>query len=266
MIGVFDSGVGGLTAVSAFDRLMPQCDIVYFGDTARVPYGTKSKAVIEKYAFQDCRFLLSEGVKAILAACGTVSSNCLNELKEALEVPVTGVVEPAAKKAYETASRSNRTIAVLGTSATVRSGAYEREIRKYGDFTKIISVACPLFVSLVENGRVGADDAIANIAVREYLASIIPLSPSAVILGCTHYPLLSEVIAKYLPESELINASEEAVKSLCSLVGEDDVVCGRSGARRFYVSDDPEGFAESGRAFLGHDISDRVNYVNIEEF
>ena len=190
------------------------------------------------------------------------------KVKKAIRVikVIPALLEPAAKKAYETASRSNRTIAVLGTSATVRSGAYEREICKYGDFTKIISVACPLFVSLVENGRVGADDAIANIAVREYLAPIIPLSPSAVILGCTHYPLLSEVIAKYLPESELINASEEAVKSLCSLVGEDDVVCGRSGARRFYVSDDPEGFAESGRAFLGHDISDRVNYVNIEEF
>ena len=266
MIGVFDSGVGGLTAVSAFDRLMPECDIVYFGDTARVPYGTKSKAVIEKYAFQDCRFLLSEGVKAILAACGTVSSNCLSELKNALDVPVAGVVEPAAKKAYYTAAGANRTVAVLGTSATVRSGAYEREIRKYGDGTEIISIACPLFVSLVENGRVADDDEIANIAVREYLEPIIPLSPSAVILGCTHYPLLSRIIAKYLPESELINASEEAVRSLDEMIGGDAGICGSGALRRFYVSDDPAGFAESGKAFLGRDISDRVNYVNIEEF
>ena len=266
MIGVFDSGVGGLTAVRAFDRIMPECDIIYFGDTARVPYGTKSKAVIEKYAFQDCRFLISKGVKALLAACGTVSSNCLPELARELGIPVTGVVSPAAKKAYETACAGNRTVAVLGTAATVRSGAFEREIRSYGDDIKIVSRACPLFVSLVENGKYAPDDPMANLAVKEYLEQVIPLSPAAVILGCTHYPLLAEVIAKYLPESTLINASEEAVRSLCGLTRGDGSVCG-SGARRvFYVSDDPEGFAQSGKAFLGQDISDKVNYVNIEEY
>lgn len=266
MIGVFDSGIGGLTAVNAFDRIMPECDIIYFGDTARVPYGTKSKAVIEKYAFQDCRFLLSKGVKAILAACGTVSSNCLPELKASLDVPVTGVVEPAARKAYEIAAKGNRTVAVLGTAATVRSGAFAREVRKYGENVKIISAACPLFVSLVENGRVGPDDELANIAVREYLESIIPLSPAAVILGCTHYPLLAPVIAKYLPESELINTSEEAVRSLCGLIGGDTDICGKSSKREFYVSDDPESFAQNGKAFLGPENIHYVNYINIEEY
>ena len=266
MIGVFDSGVGGLTAVNAFDKIKPECDIIYFGDTARVPYGTKSKAVIEKYAFEDCRFLLSKGVKAILAACGTVSSNCLPELKSALGVPVTGVVEPAAEKAYSIAVSGNRTVAVLGTAATVRSGAFEREVRKYGADIKIVSVACPLFVSLVENGRVSPDDPIANIAVSEYLETVIPLSPAAVILGCTHYPLLSGVIAKYLPTSVLINTSEEAVNALCGMTGGDSDICGSSRKREFYVSDDPEGFAQNGKAFLGQDISDRIDQIDIEDF
>ncbi|MGI6716471.1 MAG: glutamate racemase [Eubacteriales bacterium] len=265
MIGVFDSGIGGLTAVKALIDLMPDCDIVYFGDTARVPYGTKSKEVIDRYALQDCRFLISQNVNAILVACGSVSSNSLPVLNNTFDLPIVGVVEAASKRAYECAVEGNGVIAVLGTSATIKSGAYEKEIKKYGSNVKIISRACPLLVPLVENGRTSVDDSLANIAVAEYLEDIIPKKPSAVILGCTHYPLLERIISLFLPDSELINSSYEAAEHLCYLIDEKGINPGNGGKRIFYVSDDPESFSKNAKAFLGKDISDRVFKTDIEQ-
>ncbi|MDD4124551.1 MAG: glutamate racemase [Eubacteriales bacterium] len=264
MIGVFDSGIGGLTAVKALEKAIPDCDIIYFGDTARVPYGTRSREVIDRYALQDCRFLISRNVNAILVACGTVSSNSLPLLKNSFDVPIVGVVEAASRRAYETASAGNGVVAVLGTSATVKSGAYEKEILKYGGDVKIISRACPLLVPLVENGRVSPGDKLASIAVGEYLEDIIPQKPAAVILGCTHYPLLTELFSELLPHSCLINSAEEAANSLCVLIKQKRLDAGNGGNRTFYVTDDPQFFARNGRAYLGKDISDRVFKINIE--
>lgn len=264
MIGVFDSGVGGLTAVKALSRLKPGWDITYLGDTARVPYGTRSREVIDRYALQACRFLISKEVDAILVACGTVSSNSLPVLRQNFELPITGVVEGASKKAYENAMAGNGIIAVLGTAATIKSGAYEKEIKKYGGNVRIISRTCPLLVPLVENGRTGVDDSLSNIAIAEYLADIIPKKPAAVILGCTHYPLLSGIFSLFLPESLLINSAEEAAVSLCGLLEKRHIDVGSSGKSVFYVTDDPSGFSKNGKAFLGKDISDRVYQISID--
>lgn len=265
MIGIFDSGLGGLTALSELDRLMPSSDILYFGDTARIPYGSKSHTVIDKFALQDCRFLISKNVSAILTACGTVSSNSLPLLKKTFELPIIGVVDAAAKKAFEIASNGNGRIAVLGTSATVKSGTFERAILAEGK-ADITSRACPLFVPLAENGRTEEDDQVASIVVKEYLEDIIPLKPSAVILGCTHYPLLSKIIAKYLPSSKLISSSAEAAYSVYSEVQIGRIDPGNNGYRHYYVSDDAEGFAIKGKAFLKKDISQTVTQINIEDY
>lgn len=261
MIGIFDSGVGGLTAVKAFDTLFPDCDIVYFGDTARIPYGTKSRDVINRYALQDCRFLLTKNVDSILVACGTVSSNSLSLLKETFDLPIEGVVEAASRKAYETAVAGNGKIAILGTSATVKSGAFEKAILSHGTDVTITSRACPLFVPLVENGRFRRGDALSTIAAKEYLEDIIPEKPASLILGCTHYPLLAPVLSELLPETKLISSSEEAARSLCA-----GGIKGGSGNRSFFVSDDPEGFASLGKSFLGESIENKVAQINIEEY
>ncbi len=261
MIGIFDSGVGGLTAVKAFDSFLPECDIVYFGDTARIPYGTKSRDVINRYALQDCRFLLTKNVDSILVACGTVSSNSLSLLKETFDLPIEGVVDAASRKAYETAVSGNGKIAILGTSATVKSGAFEKSILSYGKDVEIKSRACPLFVPLVENFRVKPDDVLAVTAAKEYLEDIIPEKPASLILGCTHYPLLAPILSELLPETTLISSSEEAAKALC----EKGIKPGKN-QRSFFVSDDPEGFASLGKAFLGENIASKVSYINIEEF
>lgn len=268
MIGVFDSGIGGLTAVKALESFCPERDIVYFGDTARVPYGVRTKETIEKYALQDCEFLLSLGVNYILVACGTVSSNALDVLRGKFSLPIFGVVEGAAEKAREAALAGNGIAAVLGTKATVESLAFEKEIAAKGGGVTVVAQACPLLVPLVENGRTSAGDRLANIAVGEYLSDIIPLNPAAVILGCTHYPLLFEVFTKFLPDSLLINASEEAARKLCGFISKNEKSFARegkkAGKRSFYVSDDPASFAKNAFAFLGRDISKHVTKVNID--
>ncbi|MBO4452959.1 MAG: glutamate racemase, partial [Clostridia bacterium] len=189
-IGIFDSGLGGLTALAELNRLMPDEKIIYFGDNARIPYGTKSVEVIKKFALQDTRFLLSRGVKAILVACGTVSSNCLPEVRAEAGIPVIGVIEPASVKAAAIAGKDG-CVAVLGTGATVKSGAYERELESLG-VRKIVSKACPMFVPLVENGY--ADSDAARLIAHDYLDGLAKEKPDCVILGCTHYPILKKVI------------------------------------------------------------------------
>lgn len=264
-IGVFDSGLGGLTALGALRRLMPNEDIIYFGDSARIPYGTKSPTVIQKFALQDTRFLTSLGVKAILIACGTVSSNCLDEVQEVAGVPVVGVIGETARQAAEIAKKGKNRVAVLGTSATVNSGAFEKELRKNG-VDDIISQACPMFVPLVENWHPTVDDVATNTIVSEYIAPIAQKSPDAVILGCTHYPLLADVIAKYLPETKLISSGEAAAFGIKTLLTENGLLNDIGGKTEFYTSGGEKLFSQNASRFLGEDIPVSAKHIDIENY
>ncbi len=264
-IGVFDSGLGGLTALSELTRLMPNEDIVYFGDSARIPYGTKSPDVIRKFALQDTRFLLSRNVKAILVACGTVSSNCLDEVKALAGVPVVGVIASAAAKAAETAKNGNGRVGILGTSATINSKAFEAELLKNG-ISDITATACPMFVPLVENWCPSEDDIATNAIVSSYLSELAAKKPAAVILGCTHYPLLSDVISKYLPESVLISSGAEAAAGLKALLTEQDMLNENGGVTEFYTSGGGALFSENAHKFLKNDIRVDARHIDIETY
>ena len=204
-IGVFDSGLGGLTAVRELCRLLPEEDIVYFGDTGRVPYGSRSRETIVKYAQQDVAFLRTFDLKAIVIACGTVSTTALDVLAAENPMPVLGVVAPAAEAAAR-ATRNGK-IGLIGTQATIRSGAYERLIHGENAGARMLSQACPLFVPLVENGRFRPGDVVIETVAAEYLAPLREAGVDTLVLGCTHYPLLEEIIGAYMgPAVRLISA------------------------------------------------------------
>ena len=210
---VFDSGLGGLTTVRELMRLLPGEDIVYFGDTGRVPYGSRSKETIRKYARQDVAFLRTFDLKAIVIACGTVSTTALDLLAAENPIPVMGVVEPAARAAAR-ATRSDA-IGLIGTQATIRSGAYERYISALHPGARILSKACPLFVPLVENGRFHRGDIVIETVVEEYLSPMKEAGVDTLVLGCTHYPLLEEVISADMgPDVTLINAGAEGAREV----------------------------------------------------
>ena len=265
MIGIFDSGLGGLTAVAELRKALPAADYIYFGDTARIPYGTRSVETIRSYALQDCRFLMSMGVTSILAACGTVSTNALETLRASFNVPIVGVVEGAAKKAASIAKNGSGKVLVLGTPATIKSGAFEKALNKNG-CTDVISVACPMFVPLAENGYTSVNHIPALEIAREYLAPVADTCPDAVILGCTHYPLLSEVISHFLPHSVLVSSGAEAVselKDMLILSSRSDIHGGGKG--KYYVSDGPESFTKSAHSFLHAPVSD-VTVIDINSY
>jgi len=256
LIGIFDSGLGGLTAVKQIHRLMPGEDLIYFGDTGRVPYGTRSRQTIIQYAKQDVAFLNSMGVDAILVACGTVSTTALSILQKESKIPVIGVVEPACRAAA--AHTQSGSVAVIGTVATIRSGAFPNMLKNMCPSLQVYEQACPLFVPLVENGVIDRDDPIARLAVERYLMRFKGSGVDTMILGCTHYPLLAEVIADILPGIRLINTGYEAAKALC-----EGRVAEGTGTTRYFVSDDPEMFIASASRFLGEDVKGQVEYVDI---
>lgn len=262
-IGVFDSGLGGLTALAELHRLMPDEDIIYFGDSARIPYGTKSPSVIKKFALQDARFLVSKGVKAILVACGTVSSNCLDDISAETGLPVIGVIEAAAKAAADIAKNANGTVAVLGTSATIKSGAFERALKNSG-ISDIIPCACPMFVPLVENWHPDADDGVTNAVISEYLSPVARLKPDSAILGCTHYPLLADAIKNHLPETALISSGAEAAKALKAKIESLGIANKNGGLIEYYTSDDANLFASNARKFLKDGLDGKAKHIDIE--
>ena len=253
MIGIFDSGLGGLTALKEARLLFPKEDLVYFGDTGRVPYGTRSEETIRAYALQDLRFLTSFPIRAAVVACGTVSTTSLPALREAFGLPIFGVVEGAAIAAAR--ATKNRRVAVIGTAATVRSGAFPTAIRQaYGALTGekdgvgIISSACPLFVPLVENGFIEKDDPITALTCERYLADIRAFGADTLILGCTHYPIIADAISKTLPGVTLINTGREAARLVREKL---PPVPEERGEVRFFVSDRTESFASVASVFLG---------------
>lgn len=261
MLGVFDSGLGGLSAVKELTDCLPNEDIVYFGDTGRVPYGTRSKNTILKYAAQDIHFLMQFNPKAILVACGTVTSVALPFLKEQSPVPVVGVVDAAVRSALR--QTKNGKIAVLGTPATIRSGSYQQGLKVGG--AEVIATACPLFVPLVENGHLN-DDIVAA-TVRCYLKDAVAFGADTIVLGCTHYPLLGQAIASYVGEDvTLINAAAEGAGQLKQLLIKEQLLSADGGRQMFYVSDSTERFAETAKIFLQRDIEEAVKQIDIETY
>ncbi len=260
MLGVFDSGLGGLSSIKEIARCLPNEDIVYFGDTGRVPYGTRSAEIITKYALQDARFLMQFSPRAILVACGTVTSVALDTLQENFNIPILGVVDAAVDAAL--AATKNQKIAVLGTQATIHSGSYAKKLKEKCDTVEVIAIPCPLFVPLVENGHIDASDPIVKATVAHYLQAAIDFGADTVILGCTHYPLLKGAIGEFIgQEVKLINAAAEAVQALKKVLGE--MGAEESGKQRFFVSDSPDGFAKTARIFLKKDIKKAVEKIDI---
>ena len=259
MIGIFDSGLGGLTAVKEIKKLTGD-ELVYFGDTGRVPYGGRSSATITKYAEQDAAFLLDKNVDAIVVACGTVSTTALAHLKDITPVPVIGVVEPSAEAAVK--ATKNGKIAVIGTAATIRSGAFTKAIKEIDENIEVITQACPLFVPLVEAGFVSEDCEITRLTVEHYLKPILESGADTLILGCTHYPIIANTIANALPGVTLISSGAEAAKKAVELLGAKPGDAKTS----YFVSDDPKMFVSSASLFLGEEIEGSVTKIDIDKY
>jgi len=265
-IGVFDSGLGGLTVMKQLIRQMPEEDIIYFGDTGRVPYGTKSTRTIQKYAEQDVRFLLSKQVKMIIAACGTVSS-VVPDLGDSLEIPYTGVVEHAARRAAQL-TRTEK-IGVLGTPATIRSNSYPRALLALNPKLEVFQTDCPLFVPLVENDMFSAGDPIPALVAERYLAPILSSGVDTIILGCTHYPLLAPVISRLTGDKvRLVDAGEETAVYARRVLSESSGLNPERerGQYSFYVSDEIDNFVQIATLFLGMDVGASVEKIAIETY
>ncbi len=248
-IGVFDSGIGGLTVVRRLLDILPHENIVYFGDTARVPYGNKSAEVVREYAVQDARFLLSKGVKIIVIACNTASAVAMDVVRARATVPTIGVIEPTAAEALRI-SRSKE-IGVIGTLSTINSSAYASALTSVDAGTKVVTQACPLFVPLAEEGLF--DHPATDLIAKEYLSGFVG-KVDVMILGCTHYPLLRRAISSALNgEVGLVDAGEATAKSVQSLLSKNGMLNRQKGRPllEFYVSDFPQKFNEIAERFLG---------------
>jgi glutamate racemase len=258
-IGIFDSGVGGLTVYKALHERLPNERFVYLGDTARVPYGTKSLATVERYAVENSKFLEAHGIKLLVVACNTASALALPAIRKAIKVPVIGVIEPGSRAAVEIAQDKN--IGVIATEATVQSHAYAKAIAAMGASGEVIERACPLFVSLAEEGW--ADSDVARTVAREYLHDFNKMPPVALVLGCTHYPILRDVISDTVGrEVELIDSGAATARDVESLLESSDLThedaLGLYQERQlcddldhFYVTDAAERFAKVAERFLG---------------
>ena len=265
-IGVFDSGLGGLTAVREIRSILPFENIIYFGDTSRVPYGGRSREILLKYARQDVHFLRSFDIKALLVACGTVSSNVLPVLEQESDLPILGVVEPACRRALAV-TRSKR-VGLIATAASVRSGAYERTLAAMDGEVTVIARACPLFVPLVENGRYRVGDCVIETVAREYLTPLMEAGVDTLILGCTHYPLLKDIIGEICgPGVTLIDSGAASARALRQqLAAEGQLTDRQQGETHFYVSDRPEDFEKLAAVFLEEPLSRGAERIDIEQY
>jgi glutamate racemase len=260
-IGVFDSGIGGLTVLKEILRFLPGEELLYLGDTARVPYGTKSPGTVLRYALEAAGFLVRRRIKMLVVACNTASSVAIAELEDRFSLPVIGVIEPGARKAASV-TRSGR-VGVIGTEGTIRSGAYTRAIHALDPAIEVFTAPCPLFVPLVEEGW--ADHQVADLAAREYLAPLIASGIDTLVLGCTHYPLLKKTLRQVLgPGVELVDSAEETALLVGRLLGKNGALrSGAPGWPRYFVTDDPARFEKVGGPFVGSLLKD-VELVDIE--
>ena len=265
-IGVFDSGLGGLTAVKQLIKLLPQESIVYFGDTGRVPYGTKSREIIIRYAAQDIRFLKSHNVKAVLAACGTVSS-VAGPVGRECGLPFFDVLSATASAAA--AATKNGHIGVIGTPATISSGSYKKEILRLCSAAQVFECPCPLFVPLVEGGYISAEDALPRLVVQRSLEPLLDKGIDTLIMGCTHYPIIAPVISAVIGEAvTLIDSGREAAAALAGYLHDHKMLKAAPGPaeNKYYVSDTIDVFSQTAEIFLGHSIERLTQRINIEAF
>ncbi len=259
-IGVFDSGLGGLISV------LPNENIVYFGDTGRVPYGNRSRETILEYTRQDFAFLRSKDVKCVIAACGTVSSVASN-FGDNFDIPFTGVLLPTASSAIK--ATNNKKIGVIGTTATINSNSYKKQIQSLRPDIEVFSTDCPLFVPLVENGLICEDDFVVLEIAKRYLDTLKSKDIDTLILGCTHYPILKKVISKVMGANvTLIDSGYETALYTAHLLKENNLLNkdNKLGNCNFYVSDTTEGFSKLASIFLEKEISKSVNRVDINKF
>lgn len=262
-IGVFDSGIGGLTVTAELFRFLPEERIIYFGDTGRYPYGVRSQPVIQRFSRQAVRFLLEKGAKLVVVACNTATALALEVLQTEFSVPIIGVVEPGSRAA--TTASKNRRVGVIGTLGTVRSGSYERTIKRLAPDIQVFSLPCPLFVPLAEEGF--ADHQATMLIAEDYLAPFQEFGVDTLVLGCTHYPLLKKAIGKVMgPGVRLVDSAEETAREVkAALTGLGLVRPDGHPEPEYYVSDTPEKFVEVGQRFLGDKIG-RAELVEIEKY
>lgn len=252
-IGIFDSGIGGLTVFKEIKKLLPKEDIVYLGDTARVPYGTKSKDTIIKFSVQNANFLVGLNVKMIVVACNTSSSFSLPILKRRYNIPVIGVIKPGAKEAANVTK--NKKVGIIGTKATISSGVYERELRRLNPKIDVISVSCPLFVPLVEEDWL--EESATRMIANRYLSPLKKKNIDTIVLACTHYPLLKPIIRDVLGRVTIIDSAIQTAKAVKQIANEKKISNrGKdNGKYRFYVTDEPELFKKIGSRFLGSKVT-----------
>ena len=262
-IGVFDSGIGGLTVMKSILDKLPQENIIYFGDTAHVPYGTRSRAQITDYVIADVNFLRTFALKALVIACNTADSIARTAVEAMLPVPVYGVVEPASRRAA--AITRNGKIGVIATNATVGSGAYEAAVAAVNPDLQVLSKACPLLVPLVENGRFHQGDPVISTVLQEYLTPLREAGIDTLVLGCTHYPLLQDLIAALMPGITIISSSEAAADALADGLRAQGLNAAQGGKRAYYVSDNAAGFEAAARIFMGGDLGGAVTLIKPED-
>lgn len=249
-IGIFDSGIGGLTVLKAVRELCIGQEIVYFGDTAKVPYGDKSSETVKSYSKQNVEFLIGQGVDVIVVACNTATAYALEELQSSYSIPLIGVVEPGAKCAVD--STRNGHIGIIGTKGTINSGVYEREIRRLEPSIKVSCKACPLFVPLVEEGW--TNHPATDLIIEEYLSPLLSSDVDTLLLGCTHYPLLTDAIRRYCGEEvKIIDSAHACAKSVKEMIGDAN---SNLDVTKYFVSDDPEKFRLLGKQLLDLSITE----------
>lgn len=263
-IGVFDSGLGGLTAASELAELLPGEKILYLGDSFNMPYGEKSRAEIIEMSRADLAFLLSKNVKAVLVACGTATSNALDVLEAESPVPVYGVVEPAVREAA--AATENEKVGVLATRATIRAGNFDRLLHAVAPQLAVTSQACPRFATMVEDGIFEKNDPRVERAVAEYLPPLREAGVDTIILGCTHYPLLADIISDYMGGGvRLVSSGAAAARRLCADLRDADLLSdGACGGTRYFTTGDTAAFARTARLMLRRDVSPAL--TGIEPF
>jgi len=262
-IGIFDSGVGGLTVLKEVMKALPQEDTIYLGDTARVPYGTKSPETVTRYSMEITSYLVNRDIKLLVVACNTASALSLDELRKCFSIPIVGVIEPGARRAASTTKTGK--IGVIGTEATIRSSAYTKAIKRINPEIEVINRACPLFVPLAEEGWV--DNEVARLTAEIYLSGLRNEGVDTLVLGCTHYPILKDTISRIMGTGvHLVDSAEETARTVTSILRESGLIRPPSerGNHHYFVTDVPAGFIKVGNRFLDGSLED-VRQVNLEK-
>ncbi|MBQ0078694.1 MAG: glutamate racemase [Eubacterium sp.] len=264
-IGFFDSGLGGLTCITPLMKRLPEEKMIYFGDTARTPYGSKATDTIKSFSNEIAEWLVSKDVKMIVIACNTVSATCVDELRERFpQIPIVGIIEPAAKRVSEVCSEDNN-IGIIGTKVTIASGAYEKFVHSYNDKLSIYQTPCPAYVPLIEEGIIKND--IMDLTIKYYMDDFVKNNNlDTVILGCTHYPLIKENISRIYPELNILNPSDIIVDTIEEILTEKDALAKDSHAENvFYASDLSENFLRMiDSIFEGESEDAKVKFKNFD--